>query len=58
MGAIKDKRRNSKHTRYIIHSIHVLGYHSASLIDNKMWVFGGSDGQECFSDVSILDPGT
>lgn len=34
------------------------GYHSASIVGDKCLVFGGSDGSECFSDVSILDLGT
>jgi len=32
------------------------GYHTSTLIDNsRILVFGGSDGQECFSDLHILD---
>jgi len=35
------------------------GYHSTSLIGaDKVWVFGGSDGSEVFSDMSILDAAT
>ena len=34
------------------------GYHTATSIDNaRILVFGGSDGQECFSDLHILDTG-
>jgi len=32
------------------------GYHASCLLDNnKILVYGGSDGQECFSDVAIFD---
>lgn len=32
------------------------GYHAAcALENNKILVYGGSDGQECFSDVTIFD---
>jgi len=31
------------------------GYHTASLIENKLCIYGGSDGQECFSDLWSLD---
>jgi len=36
------------------------GYHTANLIGNngKIYVYGGSDGQECFSDVFVLDTAT
>jgi len=35
------------------------GYHSTSLIGpDKAWVFGGSDGSEVFSDLSVLDAAT
>lgn len=33
------------------------GYHSCTLIDDKMYVYGGSNGTQCFSDVSCLDLG-
>lgn len=33
------------------------GYHSGTLVHDKFIVFGGSDGQECFGDVFILDLG-
>ena len=34
------------------------GYHTATLLENnRILVFGGSDGQECFSDLHILDTG-
>ncbi|ORY93052.1 hypothetical protein BCR43DRAFT_444305 [Syncephalastrum racemosum] len=31
------------------------GYHTANLVKDKLIVFGGSDGHECFSDVHVLD---
>ncbi|KAJ1918401.1 hypothetical protein H4219_002627 [Mycoemilia scoparia] len=31
------------------------GYHSSTLVGHQLIVFGGSDGQECFGDISILD---
>ncbi|CAG8535105.1 1337_t:CDS:2, partial [Diversispora eburnea] len=31
------------------------GYHTSNLVDNKLVVFGGSDGHECFDDVYVLD---
>ncbi|KAI7865208.1 uncharacterized protein EV154DRAFT_432980 [Mucor mucedo] len=31
------------------------GYHTSNLIKDKLIVYGGSDGHECFSDVHILD---
>ncbi|OSD03716.1 galactose oxidase [Trametes coccinea BRFM310] len=31
------------------------GYHTANLIDNVMVVVGGSDGQQCFSDIWCLN---
>ncbi|CAO3674013.1 unnamed protein product [Rhizopus stolonifer] len=31
------------------------GYHTSNLIKNKLVVYGGSDGHECFSDIFILD---
>jgi hypothetical protein len=30
------------------------GYHTSNLVGDKLVVFGGSDGHECFSDVHIL----
>jgi hypothetical protein len=33
------------------------GYHSANLVDSKMIVYGGSDGNHSFSEVHILDLG-
>lgn len=33
------------------------GYHSMNLVGSKCIVYGGSDGQECFSDIYILDLG-
>ncbi|KAI8366057.1 uncharacterized protein BYT42DRAFT_595979 [Radiomyces spectabilis] len=34
------------------------GYHTSNLVKNKLVVYGGSDGHECFSDVHILDLAT
>lgn len=35
------------------------GYHTATLVNkNKLVVFGGSDGQDCFSDVHLLNTDT
>lgn len=31
------------------------GYHTANLVDGKLIVFGGSDGEECFGDVWVYD---
>ncbi|CAO3586069.1 unnamed protein product [Absidia cylindrospora] len=31
------------------------GYHTSNLVKDKLIVFGGSDGHECFSDVFVLD---
>ncbi|KAI8584373.1 hypothetical protein K450DRAFT_219535 [Umbelopsis ramanniana AG] len=31
------------------------GYHTANLVGDKLVVFGGSDGHECFSDVHVCD---
>ncbi|KAJ1672455.1 hypothetical protein EV182_007139, partial [Spiromyces aspiralis] len=31
------------------------GYHTSTLVGHQLIVFGGSDGQECFGDISILD---
>ncbi|KAI8380599.1 hypothetical protein EDC96DRAFT_491528 [Choanephora cucurbitarum] len=31
------------------------GYHTSNLVKDKLIVYGGSDGHECFSDVYILD---
>jgi len=31
------------------------GYHTSTLVGNKVIVYGGSDGHECFSDIFILD---
>ncbi|KAI8064757.1 hypothetical protein BC940DRAFT_305274 [Gongronella butleri] len=31
------------------------GYHSGNLVGHKLVIFGGSDGQECFGDVYVLD---
>ncbi|KAI7877116.1 galactose oxidase [Lichtheimia hyalospora FSU 10163] len=31
------------------------GYHTSNLVKDKLIVFGGSDGHECFSDVHVLD---
>ncbi|KAJ3123143.1 hypothetical protein HK098_002142 [Nowakowskiella sp. JEL0407] len=31
------------------------GYHTSNLVGNKLVVYGGSDGHECFADVHILD---
>jgi hypothetical protein len=31
------------------------GYHSASLVGDKMIIFGGSDGHASFADIHILD---
>lgn len=33
------------------------GYHTMNLVGDKVVVFGGSDGTECFSDVWALDLG-
>jgi UDP-N-acetylglucosamine:LPS N-acetylglucosamine transferase len=33
------------------------GYHTCNLVKDKLIVYGGSDGHECFSDVYILDLG-
>jgi hypothetical protein len=33
------------------------GYHTSNLVKDKLIVYGGSDGHECFSDVHILDLG-
>lgn len=33
------------------------GYHTSNLVKDKLIVFGGSDGHECFSDVHVLDLG-
>ncbi|KAJ1801434.1 hypothetical protein LPJ59_000272 [Coemansia sp. RSA 2399] len=30
------------------------GYHTSTLVGNQLVVFGGSDGQECFGDTSLL----
>lgn len=34
------------------------GYHTSNLVKDKLIVYGGSDGHECFSDVHVLDLGT
>ncbi|KAI7852261.1 hypothetical protein BDC45DRAFT_545991 [Circinella umbellata] len=34
------------------------GYHTSNLVKDKLIVYGGSDGHECFSDVHILDLAT
>lgn len=34
------------------------GYHTSNLVKDKLVVYGGSDGHECFSDVHVLDLGT
>ncbi|KAG0741903.1 hypothetical protein G6F57_006171 [Rhizopus arrhizus] len=31
------------------------GYHTSNLVKNKLIIYGGSDGHECFSDIFILD---
>ncbi|CAG8541413.1 7652_t:CDS:2, partial [Racocetra fulgida] len=31
------------------------GYHTSNLVGNKLVVYGGSDGHECFDDVFMLD---
>lgn len=31
------------------------GYHTANMVSNKLIIFGGSDGGECFQDVWIFD---
>ncbi|KAF7731984.1 hypothetical protein EC973_007089 [Apophysomyces ossiformis] len=31
------------------------GYHTSNLVKDKLVVYGGSDGHECFSDVHVLD---
>ncbi|KAJ1853880.1 hypothetical protein LPJ73_002565 [Coemansia sp. RSA 2703] len=31
------------------------GYHTSTLVNNQVVVFGGSDGQECFGDTSLLN---
>lgn len=31
------------------------GYHSSNLVGNKVIIYGGSDGHECFSEIFILD---
>lgn len=31
------------------------GYHTSSLVGSRVVVFGGSDGQECFGDTSLLN---
>ncbi|CAM0142355.1 unnamed protein product [Umbelopsis sp. WA50703] len=31
------------------------GYHTANLVGDKLVVFGGSDGHDCFSDVHVCD---
>ncbi|CAO0795739.1 unnamed protein product [Mucor circinelloides] len=31
------------------------GYHTSNLVKDKLIVYGGSDGHECFSDVYVLD---
>ncbi|ORX66177.1 galactose oxidase [Linderina pennispora] len=31
------------------------GYHTTTLVGSQVVVFGGSDGQECFGDTSLLD---
>jgi hypothetical protein len=33
------------------------GYHTSNLVKDKLIVYGGSDGHECFSDVFVLDLG-
>ncbi|CAG8666797.1 19843_t:CDS:2 [Dentiscutata erythropus] len=33
------------------------GYHTSNLVGNKLVVYGGSDGHECFDDVFMLDLG-
>jgi Rab9 effector protein with kelch motifs len=33
------------------------GYHSACMVDTKIAYFGGSDMEECFSDMVVLDTG-
>jgi UDP-N-acetylglucosamine:LPS N-acetylglucosamine transferase len=33
------------------------GYHTMNIVDHNLLVFGGSDGQECFSDLHVLDLG-
>ncbi|KAG1260326.1 hypothetical protein G6F68_007517 [Rhizopus microsporus] len=31
------------------------GYHTSNLVKDKLIVYGGSDGHECFSDIHVLD---
>ncbi|CAG8444231.1 9235_t:CDS:2 [Ambispora gerdemannii] len=31
------------------------GYHTSNLVGNKLVVYGGSDGHECFKDIHVLD---
>lgn len=33
------------------------GYHTSNLVKDKLIIYGGSDGHECFSDVYVLDLG-
>lgn len=33
------------------------GYHTTTLVKDKLVVYGGSDGKTCFGDVYILDLG-
>lgn len=33
------------------------GYHTSNLVGDKLVVYGGSDGHECFNDVHVLDLG-
>ncbi|ORY06576.1 galactose oxidase [Basidiobolus meristosporus CBS 931.73] len=31
------------------------GYHTGTLVENKLLIYGGSDGHECFSEAHVLD---
>lgn len=31
------------------------GYHTSNLVKDKLVVFGGSDGHDCFEDIHVLD---
>lgn len=33
------------------------GYHSGTLVGDKLVIYGGSDGQTCFGDIHLLDLG-
>ncbi|KAI9279754.1 hypothetical protein BY458DRAFT_553546 [Sporodiniella umbellata] len=37
------------------HSPPARGYHTSNLVKDKLVVFGGSDGHDCFEDVHVLD---